>query len=483
MLTPFDGHGAGRADPAPDFNTYFGFRQKMETPSNVFHKTHWSAATSRPASRRPTCLRGHLHDAAHVPGLLGATGDPRPHRRRGRARPRLALQQGAVQHARVAGLLGESSRGNASCSTTPTSAATSAARATRATRRSPTTWRRQPGAPSRSSRTTSRSSAPATRVTTPSRSSRPASRTTARSSRTGRVHRRLRRLRRVQAPGVHRRRQPGGRAVPHPQRQHRLALRLHEPNPGWLHARPRRPPGRLPGRVAPGRHRATARHGPGRLPPQEPHRRRRRDGLGRTSGARARHRDAGSGCRGGDYDAPEAPGIGRGVAFADRGTGGGEGTTDDHPEARTATAVIGTPIFDQGTGTYTTLMQVTSEELGVALSDISVEVWNTDELKFDSGVAGSRATRVNTAACFLAAEEVRAGAGRAGRRSTSAARRTSSRLPTAMRSGAPTLKRAVTWQELLSRTGEEVTGRGHVVEGGRGRMRPYHVLRRRRWRR
>ena len=50
-------------------------------------------------------------------------------------------------------------------------------------------------------------------------------------------------------------------------------------------------------------------------------------------------------------------------------------------------------------------MQVTSEELSVPLERISIEVWNTDEVQFDSGIAGTRATRVNTAACWHAAEE------------------------------------------------------------------------------
>jgi len=167
----------------------------------------------------------------------------------------------------------------------------------------------------------------------------------------------------------------------------------------------------------------------------------------------------------GAYDAPRAPGIGRGVAFADRGSGGGEGTTDItlKPDG---TVVIGTPIFDQGTGTYTTLMQVTSEELGVALDQISVDVWDTDKLKFDSGVAGSRATRVNTVSCFLATEEVRRLLGElAGETMGWPADQLSFSGNEIRRTD---IEEVVTWQELLQRAGREITGRGHSVEGGRG---------------
>jgi CO/xanthine dehydrogenase Mo-binding subunit len=167
----------------------------------------------------------------------------------------------------------------------------------------------------------------------------------------------------------------------------------------------------------------------------------------------------------GDYGAPKPVNVGRGVAFADRGSGGGEGTTDVtlRPDG---TALIGTPIFDQGTGTYTTLMQVTSEELGVPLDRISVEVWDTDALKFDSGVAGSRATRVNTVSCFLATEEVRR---QLGELAASVLGWPADRLSFAGNEVRRTdIEEAVSWQELLQRTGRSITGRGHSQEGGPG---------------
>ena len=41
VLNVFDAMAPDAPILHPDFNTYFGFRQKQDTPSNVFHKTHW----------------------------------------------------------------------------------------------------------------------------------------------------------------------------------------------------------------------------------------------------------------------------------------------------------------------------------------------------------------------------------------------------------------------------------------------------------
>jgi CO/xanthine dehydrogenase Mo-binding subunit len=171
-----------------------------------------------------------------------------------------------------------------------------------------------------------------------------------------------------------------------------------------------------------------------------------------------------------EYNAPRPPGIGRGIAFADRGSGGGEGTTDItlKPDG---TVVIGTPIFDQGTGTYTTLMQVTSEELGVPLDQISIEVWDTDKLDFDSGVAGSRASRVNTVSCFLATEEVRRQLGELAVSELGWPSGSVSFAGNAVRN--TDLEETVSWQELLQRADKEITGRGHSQEGARGTNQPH----------
>ena len=42
-------------------------------------------------------------------------------------------------------------------------------------------------------------------------------------------------------------------------------------------------------------------------------------------------------------------------------------------------------MFDQGTGTYTTIAQVAGEELGIPPERFELQVWDTDELESDSG--------------------------------------------------------------------------------------------------
>src|SRR5256885_2681876 len=95
----------------------------------------------------------------------------------------------------------------------------------------------------------------------------------------------------------------------------------------------------------------------------------------------------------GYYD-PKPPHVGRGVAIGERGTGGGEGTSEItlNPDG---SVVVGTPIFDQGTGTYTTLAQTVGEELGIPTDHIRFEVWNTDVIPSDAGLAGSHGTLIN----------------------------------------------------------------------------------------
>jgi len=106
------------------------------------------------------------------------------------------------------------------------------------------------------------------------------------------------------------------------------------------------------------------------------------------------------------YHQPKPPYVGRGIAIGDRPSGGGEATAAItlQPDG---SVILGTPIFDQGTGTYTTLCQVVAEELQVPLERIEVEIWNTDAIPFDSGVAGSRATRINTIVAYEAVQETK----------------------------------------------------------------------------
>ena len=106
------------------------------------------------------------------------------------------------------------------------------------------------------------------------------------------------------------------------------------------------------------------------------------------------------------WNTPKPKNVGRGIAVGERPPGGGFGNASISFEAD-GTVVLGTPIFDQGSGTYTIIQQVVAEELGLPLDRIRIEVWNTDAVRFDSGVAGSWAARVNTGAVHDAVEAAR----------------------------------------------------------------------------
>jgi CO/xanthine dehydrogenase Mo-binding subunit len=152
--------------------------------------------------------------------------------------------------------------------------------------------------------------------------------------------------------------------------------------------------------------------------------------------------------------------IGRGVAVGERGTGGGEGTSEItlNPDG---SAVIGTPIFDQGTGTYTTLAQVAGEELNVPPERIRLEVWDTDVIPSDAGLAGSHGTLIQTSAAHEAAEAVK-------RELIALAAQQLEWPESEITFAGGELRRngtgeAVVWPDLLQRAGRPVSGRGHLV--------------------
>jgi CO/xanthine dehydrogenase Mo-binding subunit len=106
------------------------------------------------------------------------------------------------------------------------------------------------------------------------------------------------------------------------------------------------------------------------------------------------------------YDSPKPSLIGRGIAMGDHGAGGGIGNAEVTLNPG-GSIVLGTAIFDQGTGTYTTLQQVVAGQFNVPTDRVTVEVWDTDGTEDDSGIGGSRGTRVATAVAHEAAQEAR----------------------------------------------------------------------------
>jgi len=104
------------------------------------------------------------------------------------------------------------------------------------------------------------------------------------------------------------------------------------------------------------------------------------------------------------YRRPKAPHIGRGIAIGERPPAGGE----SHAAVTLnldGSVIVHTSIFEPGTGTYTLLRQIVAEELHLPVSHIQVQVWDTDGVPFDTGVGGSRVTRVAGGAAYHAARE------------------------------------------------------------------------------
>jgi CO/xanthine dehydrogenase Mo-binding subunit len=184
------------------------------------------------------------------------------------------------------------------------------------------------------------------------------------------------------------------------------------------------------------------------------------------------HETLGAAAAAAGYHQSKPPHVGRGIAIGDRPAGGGQSTAAItlQPDGR---VILGTPIFDQGTGTYTTLCQVVAEELQVPLERIQIDIWNTDAIPFDSGVAGSRATRINTIVAYEAAQEtkrelLRLAAGALGWPEE------------ALTFAGDQIRRtdreaAIPWRDLLARTGASVTGRAHIEERGRSHITSFAV--------
>jgi CO/xanthine dehydrogenase Mo-binding subunit len=104
------------------------------------------------------------------------------------------------------------------------------------------------------------------------------------------------------------------------------------------------------------------------------------------------------------YRTPKAPHVGRGIAMGERPPAGGEShaAVTLNPDG---SVIVHTSIFEPGTGTYTILRQIVAEELALPLHRIQVQVWDTDGVPFDTGVGGSRVTRIAGGAAYRAAQD------------------------------------------------------------------------------
>lgn len=102
------------------------------------------------------------------------------------------------------------------------------------------------------------------------------------------------------------------------------------------------------------------------------------------------------------YNKAKPKNVGRGVALVQWTTNGGIGTVEIRLDEK-GMVTIASAMLDQGAGTYTVLCEIVAEELKIPLSQIKVQSLDTDQGTKDTGVGGSRATRVYGNAGYQAA--------------------------------------------------------------------------------
>src|SRR5262245_33854528 len=104
------------------------------------------------------------------------------------------------------------------------------------------------------------------------------------------------------------------------------------------------------------------------------------------------------------FRTPKAPNIGRGTAMGERPPAGGEShaAVTLNPDG---SVMVHTSIFEPGTGTYTILRQIVAEEPRGPRRSIQVQVGDSDGVRRETGVGGSRVTRVAGQAAYQAARE------------------------------------------------------------------------------
>jgi CO/xanthine dehydrogenase Mo-binding subunit len=102
------------------------------------------------------------------------------------------------------------------------------------------------------------------------------------------------------------------------------------------------------------------------------------------------------------YQKPKPKNVGRGVALVQWTPAGGIGTVAITLDEK-GIVTISSAMLDQGAGTYTVLCEIVAEELKMPLSQIRVQSLDTNQGTKDTGVGGSRATRVYGNAGYEAA--------------------------------------------------------------------------------
>ena len=106
------------------------------------------------------------------------------------------------------------------------------------------------------------------------------------------------------------------------------------------------------------------------------------------------------------YGSPKPANVGRGIAMHHRAPGSGESVVvvTLSPDG---SVIVGTPVFEQGTGAHTVMRQVVAEGMALPPERVGVVMLDTDATPFDSGLGASRVTRISSGAAFQAVEEAK----------------------------------------------------------------------------
>ncbi|MBI2985539.1 MAG: xanthine dehydrogenase family protein molybdopterin-binding subunit [Deltaproteobacteria bacterium] len=102
------------------------------------------------------------------------------------------------------------------------------------------------------------------------------------------------------------------------------------------------------------------------------------------------------------YYKPKPKNVGRGIAMVQWEVNGGQGSVALRIDEK-GTVTLSSAMLDQGAGTYTLLCEIVAEELKVPLEQIRIETLDTSQGIKDTGVGGSRTTRVYGNAAYEAA--------------------------------------------------------------------------------
>jgi carbon-monoxide dehydrogenase large subunit len=102
------------------------------------------------------------------------------------------------------------------------------------------------------------------------------------------------------------------------------------------------------------------------------------------------------------YNKAKGKNVGRGLALTQWMTNGGKGTVALRIDGKGKVS-LSSAMVDQGGGTYTVLCEVVGQELGIPVEQISAQSLDTGQGIEDTGIGGSRGTRVYGNAAYEAA--------------------------------------------------------------------------------